>query len=303
MKKLIKNKWAIGGLATLIVLATIIISQGWFPQRELLRTSLLTSPYIDRPVDPVSGSGGSGGSGYINPNTQPTNPDTTKPPISPCMVGDKAYYQAGGPDSDYCKELQSLVSTSTGKQEIFLSDATAEKAESRYTTALAILRLIKETGGNVKITDQAEDWILKFNDTTALQKASKQELSDFKSVYVSGILTGRLNPQDKSQVTLAPLDKITNIESMAMFRQAVVNSLGGKSQIKESNLPSFILTEYRSNPDWQWIAEGYSFGVDYGLISKDEYTRATLFNNATRADIVRFLAKFKVASEGTLGLK
>ena len=229
---------------------------------------------------------------YVDPNQPAAN--VTKPSVSPCVVADKVFYLAGGPDSTYCKDLQSLV-TAEGKQEIFQSDMVPETPQARYTTALATLRILRELGANIRTKNLGTDWYTRLSDSDSLSAASTQELADFRTVYASGILKGRINPKDPSDITLAPLGKVSYVELLAMFRQAIADSLGVSIEINEANLPAFIVTEYARNPDWKWIAQAYSFGVDFDLISKNEFNEDTLFNYATRADMVRFLARFQDA--------
>lgn len=310
MNNYYKYKLLIGALFILTILIVLSNNPQWLSRRTMLRTSVLVSPYmerpsayIDRPTDSVDdnvtpdapATGYNYTYDYYISANQTVSSQVTPPSALPCVVGDKNYYFAGGPDSTYCKELQLLVSAKTGLQQIFTADMTPETPQARYTTALAILRIIKELDVNISDTKPSDQWYYKFNDAIMIKRASKQELTDFKTVYAAGILTGRLNPKNQSQVTLAPLDKISYIELFAMFRQAGVNSFGVRMKVKDINLPTFIVDEYRANPDWQWIGEAYSYGVEYGLISKDEFTRETLFNYATRADMVRFMARFKSA--------
>ena len=218
----------------------------------------------------------------------------TQPTATPCVVADKTFYLAGGPDSAYCKDLQSLV-TAEGKQEIFQADMTPETPQARYTTALAALRILRELGASIRTRNLSTDWYTRLSDAESIRTASAQELADFRTVYASGILKGRINPKNPSDITLAPLGKVSYVELMAMFRQAIVDSLGVSIEINEANLPAFIIAEYARNPDWKWIAQAYSFGVDFDLISKNEFNEDTLFNYATRADMVRFLARFQDA--------
>jgi len=235
---------------------------------------------------------------YYTSPAQPAATAVTQPSSTPCVVGDKTFYLAGGPDSTYCKDLQTLVNNQ-GQSTVFQSDMTPETPQARYTTALAALRILKEYGATIRTKNLSTDWYSKLVDAEDIANASAQELADFRTAYSSGVLQGRINPQDKTQITLAPLSKISYVELMAMFRQSVVNGLGISVPINNNNLPDFILTEYQKNPDWKWIAEAYSFSVEYGLVSKNEFTADTLFNYATRADMVRFLARFKDTVEAS----
>ncbi len=225
-------------------------------------------------------------------------PVVTVPVVtSPCLVAGKTFTQVAK-DSQFCKDLQALVNVETNKA-IFTVDQPAVTPSVRYTSALAIERILKEAGATLRVKNLPADWTKNFVDGNTILQASTQEQKDYQTVYASGILQGKLD----AQTGLRRLDAgvmVSYIELFAMFQQAVSNGLGESTQIIEANLPAFILDEYRRNPDYKWIAQAYSYAVEKGLITKNEFTRATLFNYATRADMASFLAKFKAKMEAEL---
>ena len=308
IKKINRSWLALGGLTLLACTFVVVQNSESILERLFLRTSVLLSPYLDRPSSylerPVDTDGDEEADeapvdeydysyNYYISTGEPTDTNITQPSSEPCVAGDSNFYLAGGSYSTYCKYLQFLVSAKTGKQEVFKADITPESPQSRYTTALAILRILKDMGLKVNHSGQSSAWYHKFNDSIEITKSTEQQKEDYLTAYSSGVLRGRINPSDKSQITLAPLEKISYIELLSMFRQAVINTLGKGVTLKESNLPDFILAQYPGNQDWKWIAESYSFGVEYGIVSQNEFNQFNLFNYATRADMVRFLARFK----------
>jgi Thrombospondin type 3 repeat len=232
---------------------------------------------------------------YTDKDQKPVE-DATTISATPCEVAGEMFFLAGGPDSKYCQDLKDLINEA-GEQKVFQADLTPETPQARYTTALATLRILKELGANLRTKNLKADWYEGLEDSRVISNLSTQELSDAKTVFASGVLKGRKNPQDQTEVTLAPLGKISYIELMAMFRQAMVDGVGADIELDQGNLPSFIMVEHSQNADWEWISESYSFAVEFGLIEKDDFNESTLFNFATRADMVRFLARFQNAIE------
>jgi hypothetical protein len=230
---------------------------------------------------------------YTKPTPTPTTPEVTKPSTTPCVVGDKTFYLAGGPDDPYCKDLQATVG-------IFQKDQPATTPQVRYTTALATMRIMKELGATLRTKNLSGDWTSNFVDQDKIKALSAQEQKDFQTVYQAGVLQGKLVDTRTGERRFDGSSMVSYAELLSMFKQAVVNGLGVSIEIKESNLPSFLLSECglirgvcSKNKDAQWYVEAYSFAVDFDLISKNEFTKDTLFNYATRADMARFLSRFK----------
>ncbi|MGL5830764.1 MAG: hypothetical protein ACRCZE_01300 [Candidatus Altimarinota bacterium] len=227
--------------------------------------------------------------------TTPEKPvKRTERSTEPCVVGGKNYYFAEGPDSSYCRDLQGL-------ETVLKTDQAPETPQVRYTTALAVQRIIneiiaeKDLDARFRVRNITSTWYSALVDGGQIASVSTQEMADFKNVYATGILKGRINPQDRSEITLAPLDQVTYAELLSILRQAVASVLGVNPTIKDNNLPTFLLNEYRQNPDLKWVAEAVSFGVEYNIIEKDEFNRDSLFSVANREDMASYLTKFRAA--------
>lgn len=233
--------------------------------------------------------------------TSTTSTQTPEKPVQvtersaePCVVDGRNYYLAEGPNSSYCKDLQGLST-------VLKTDQAPETPQVRYTTALAVQRIIneiiaaKDLDARFRVRNVSGTWYNVLVDGNQISTVSSQEMADFKNVYATGILKGRIDPKDNSEVTLAPLDRVTYAELLSILRQAVASVLGVNPTIIENNLPSFLLSDYRENADLKWVAEAVSFGVEYKIIEKDEFNRDTLFAVATRADMASFLTKFREA--------
>jgi hypothetical protein len=219
--------------------------------------------------------------------TQPVAAAVTQPSAQPCIVNGKLFYLAQGPNSAYCKDLQDA--------QVLQTDQPASTLGVRYTTALSALRILQELGVKVRARNLSADWYAHLVDADRLESASTQELTDFRTVYADGILTGRVDPRDHSVITLAPLDEVNFAELLSIYQHTIVNGMGVPLTIDENNLPGDILLEYKRNPDWRWIAEAYSFGVKYKMITKNQFTKDTIFNLTTRGNLADFVAKFKAA--------
>jgi hypothetical protein len=214
---------------------------------------------------------------------------------SPCLVAGKTFTQVET-GTQFCKDLQALVNTETNKA-IFSVDQPAVTPSVRYTSALAIDRILKDVGATTRVKNLPADWTKNFVDGSTILRASTQEQKDFQTVYAAGILQGKLD----ARTGLRRLDAgamVSYVELLAMFQQAVSNGLGQTVIVNKDNLPKFIQNKYyladgTTNPDYEWIAKAYSYAVDQGLITRDEFTESTLFNYATRADMASFLANFK----------
>ena len=247
------------------------------------------------------------------PVQQPTQPATvvtttpTQPSTEPCKVGDKTFYLAGGPNSSYCKDLQSLV-TPTGESTVFKVDQPAATPQVRYTTALAVQRILlgiiteNKLDARIRIKHLDDDgWYNGLADARTIKSASSQEISDFKSVYASGILRGRVNPLDKSEVTLAPLERIRFIELLSLFKQGYSSVIGYVPSLRDSELPTFALA-YKNDPNKVWMYEAIAFGIEFDLIGKNDFDENSIQDYATRADMADYLANFKDTIESNPSL-
>lgn len=222
-------------------------------------------------------------------------PAATTSSSTPCVVGDKTFYLAGGPSSTYCKDLQVLVNTNlpTPTPTIFTLDQSGDTAQVRYTTGLATLRILKEMGATFKTRNLSSDWYMDFADSSKIAASTANEIKDFQTVFSNGVLLGRENATTGTR-TLDGAGRVNYIEILAIFKQALSNGLGVTITLNKANLPESILKAYNNDPaGWQWIAEAYSFGVQYNLIEKDDYDSMTVFNYANREDMANFLSNFK----------
>lgn len=231
------------------------------------------------------------GNTYITNNTYtttttPTPAAVTPPSAEPCIVNGKTFYLADGPNSSYCKDLQQAG--------VINVDQPASTEGVRYVTALTALRVLKDLGATIRTRNLPSDWFTRFADDFN-RTASASELADFRTVYATGILTGRVDPRDSSIITLAPLDQVSFAELLSLYEHTIVNGLGVAVQYDANNVPGDILQEYQNNPDWKWIAEAYSFGVKYKMITKNQFTKETIFNITNKGDLADFIARFKTA--------
>ncbi|MCC6643742.1 hypothetical protein IT411_03255 [Candidatus Peregrinibacteria bacterium] len=245
------------------------------------------------------------------PSTTPVVTTTTtttpaQPSSEACVVGDKTFYLAGGPNSSYCKDLQGLVSTQ-GESTVFKVDQPADTPQVRYTTALAVQRILSEViteknlNARIRIKNLDSGWYRDLQDSSDIATASSQEMTDFKTVYASGILRGRVNPENKAEVTLAPLSRIKFIELFALFEQGFSSIIQYTPSVSDSEMPSFTLA-YKNDPNRVWMYNAVAFGIEFDLISRNEFSESTLQDYATRADMARFLARFKDAIQSNPSL-
>ncbi len=218
----------------------------------------------------------------------------TKPSIEPCVVDGKNFYLADGPDSAYCKDLQSLGST-------FKADQSPETPQVRYTTALAAQRIIadiiakKKLDAGFRFRNLPTDWYKVLTDAEEIKDASTQEKSDFKNVYSSNVLRGRKDPQS-GQVTLDPLDRIKYVEILSLLQQTLSAVTGYQPAKIDSQIPSYAV-EFKYNKDTVWMYEAISFGVEFKIISKNEFSADMLQDYASRADLAKLLSRFQGAIE------
>jgi len=212
----------------------------------------------------------------------------------PCIVEGRTFYLAEGPNSAYCKDLQALGDT-------FKADQSPDTLQVRYTTALAIQRMLNEfiqeqkLPLRFKVRNLSTDWYKELVDAKEIITYSSQERSDFKSVYASGTLKGRID-NATGEVTLAPLENITYIEMLSLFKQAITSLVGKTASTSDSELPAFAL-KYKSEPGKVWMYEAIAFGIKYNLISKNQFTASTIQDFSSRADMAQFLSKLKTSLE------
>ncbi len=231
-------------------------------------------------------TGGNTYNTYNTYNTTNTTGGSTQPSATPCLVNGKTFYLAGGPDSGYCKDLQNA-----GVMQV---DQPAETGNVRYVNALTAMRVANDLGAKLRTRNLSSTWTDKFTDNFS-RKASSTELKDFKTVVAASVLTGRIDPTDHSTVTLDPLDEVNVIECLSTYLHTIENSVGVPVDYNPNNVPADILREYHNNPDWKWIAEAYSFGVEYKMITKNQYNAESIFDFTSRGDLANMIARLKGA--------
>ncbi len=247
-----------------------------------------------------TGNKGTGTTTTPTPTTTTTTTSTptpvvTKVSITPCKVGDQEFYLAEGPDSSYCKDLQALG------EKIARVDQAPETPQVRYTTALFAQRVVADTitklklNTRIKVRNLPNDWYKSLTDAKEIEASSDEEIANFKAVYASGILRGRKDPKTGA-VTLAPLGRIKYIEILALLDQSITSVIGYTPSVSDSSMPPFALA-YRNNPDTAWMYRSIAFGIEFNIITKNEFNSNTIQEFATREDMARFLARFQNAIE------
>lgn len=232
----------------------------------------------------------------VTTTTQVTTTETvvTKPSAQPCIVDGKTFYLAQGPDSAYCKDLQALGDT-------FKADQAPETPQVRYTTALASQRILSDIiesqnlDARFRIKNLPAQWYTDLRDSNVVAAASAQEQTDFKSVYAAGVLTGRIDI-NTGDITLAPLERIKYIELFSLLKQTFDSVIGYTAEVADSRMPAFAL-EYRNDANKVWMYEAIAFAIEFDIITKDEFTATTIQGLAQRADLAKYLNKFKSAIE------
>ncbi len=256
------------------------------PKKGMVLPKIIIPPKdaADKPADKPTG--GNTYNTYNTYNTTNTTGGSTQPSATPCLVNGKTFYLAGGPDSGYCKDLQNA-----GVMQV---DQPAETGNVRYVNALTAMRVANDLGAKLRTRNLSSTWTDKFTDNFS-RKASSTELKDFKTVVAASVLTGRIDPTDHSTVTLDPLDEVNVIECLSTYLHTIENSVGVPVDYNPNNVPADILREYHNNPDWKWIAEAYSFGVEYKMITKNQYNAESIFDFTSRGDLANMIARLKGA--------
>jgi hypothetical protein len=110
------------------------------------------------------------------PAPKPATPVVVAAPAAqPCIVEGRTFYLAEGPNSAYCKDLQALGDT-------FKADQSPDTLQVRYTTALAIQRMLNEfiqeqkLSLRFKIRNLSTDWYKDLVDAKEIVTYSSQKV-------------------------------------------------------------------------------------------------------------------------------
>lgn len=232
-------------------------------------------------------------------STSTSTTTTTKPSSEPCIVDGKTFYLAQGPNSSYCKDLQALGDT-------FKSDQAPETPQVRYTTAIVAQRILSDIieaqnlDARIRVKNLSADWYKNLRDAKDIASASSQEQADFKNVYAAGVLKGRRDPAT-GQITLAPLERIKYIELLSLLKQSFASVIGYTPKVSDSAMPAFAV-EYKNDANKVWMYEAVAFGIEFNIITKDEFNATTIQGYAQRSDMASFLKKFKDSIENNPSL-